>query len=87
MLVHFDKGRLVSKSHHIDQLIVYQSPKILAINFTAGLENGMASIEEYRDKRFIVERTTSKVDCKSSEVKGLKVIACNGNIQVKNFAN
>lgn len=85
MILYFDKGRLVSRSYGIDQLIVYQYPKSLTLNFTTGLENGMALIENYMDKRFIVERKTEDVDCKKHEVKDLKVVECKGNIQIKNF--
>ena len=45
----------------------------------------MALLKEYKDKRFIVQRVAGPVDCKSSEVKDLKVAKCNGTIQIKNF--
>ena len=91
MKLHYDKGWLETKWFGLGEFLAFRTDDHLHLNFTIPTENGtknetaMALIKEYKDKRFIVERVAGPVDCKSSEVKGLKVAKCNGNIQIKNF--
>lgn len=89
MILYFDKGRLATKWLGLGHFIVYRFDEYLYVNFTIptknGTENGIAWLEEYEDKRFIVERVAGPVDCMSTEVKGLEVSECEGNIQIKKF--
>ena len=85
MILHYDKGRLWIKSYGLDRLVAHQNADDLVVKLTVGSESSMASLKNCKDKRFIVERTEKDVDCKSHEVKGLKVEKCKGNIQIKNF--
>ena len=85
MLLYFDKGRIASKSYGIDRLYFYHHGDRLRVEFNSGSENGMASLENVENKRFLVERAPGKLDCKHTEVKDLKVARCKGNVQVKNL--
>lgn len=90
MILHYDKGRLATKWLGLGQFEASRTDDHFHLNFTISTngtknETAMALLKEYQDKRFIVERLAGPVDCKSSEVKGLKVAECNGNIQFKNL--
>lgn len=52
------------------------------MNFSANKKFGSATIKNYKDKQFTVERAEGQVNCKESPVKDLQVAYCAGNIQV-----
>ena len=93
MILHFDKGRLATKWFGLGEFLASRIKDHLKLRFVIATrnatenrtENAMAVLEDYEDKRFIVERVAEPVNCTSCEVKGLKVVECNGNIQIKNF--
>lgn len=74
MLIFYNKGRFASKSYGIDKLAVDVEPNSLEVKFSAGSESSSASIENFKNKRFVVERTEEQVDCRNSTVEGLKVV-------------
>ena len=85
MYISFIGERLVTKSFGIDKLLIYQNNQFMMVNMTIGSENSVMRIENYTDKRFVVENAEAGVDCWKHQVSGLKLVQCKGNLQISNF--
>ena len=94
MYVSYEKNRLVSKTFGLEHFVMYDMMNDMGelMNMNAKLKGTniddwmMVWLENYRDKRFVIEGPVSEDNCDSPPVDGLKANTCRG-IRISKASN